>query len=236
MYGYGGFNISLPPGFSASKLIWVKHFGGAYVQANLRGGGEFGRKWHQSGTKERKQNVFDDFAAVLRHVAAQRISAPERIAIQGGSNGGLLVAATWNQVPKLFACALCHVGVLDMLRFQRYTIGYAWVSDYGSAENKDDFPYLFKYSPLHNVPERDDMPALLVLTSDHDDRVSPIHSFKFIAQVQHTIGARNTAPLLMRVERKGGHGAGLPLAKQLQAATDAMQFAAIALKANFSEQ
>lgn len=225
VYGYGGFNISLPPAFSTARLLWIKN-GGIYVQTNLRGGGEFGRTWYAAGTKERKQNVFDDFVACIEHVIAQKYSSPAKIVIQGGSNGGLLVAAVMNQRPELFRAVICQVGVLDMLRYQRFGIGHAWRSDYGDADaDETQFKYMLAYSPLHNVPKGKQLPALLVMTADHDDRVSPLHSFKFIAEVQHVAGATNQQPLLMRVERRAGHGAGLPMAKVLASTADWMVFA-----------
>jgi prolyl oligopeptidase len=229
-YGYGGFNISLPPSFSTSRLLWIRA-GGIYVQTNLRGGGEYGRDWHSAGTKEKKQNVFDDFIACIEHVVAQKYTAPNKVVIQGGSNGGLLVAAVMNQRPDLCRAVVCQVGVLDMLRYQRFGIGHAWRSDYGDADaDAATFKYMNAYSPLHNVPSGVQLPALLVMTADHDDRVSPLHSFKFIAQVQHVAGATNKAPLLMRVERRAGHGAGLPLAKVLASTADLLVFAEANLK------
>lgn len=225
VYGYGGFNISLPPAFSTARLVWIKQ-GGIYVQTNLRGGGEFGRDWYAAGTKERKQNVFDDFAACIEHVIAQKYSSAGKIVIQGGSNGGLLVGAAMNQRPELCRAVVCQVGVLDMLRYQRFGIGYAWRSDYGDADaDETQFKYMLAYSPLHNVPKNVQLPALLVMTADHDDRVSPLHSFKFMAEVQHVAGGTNKAPLLMRLERRAGHGAGLPLHKQLASTADWMVFA-----------
>lgn len=186
VYGYGGFNISLLPTFSIKNLLFVLNFGGVFVQANLRGGGELGRAWHQAGVKSRKQNVFDDCAAVLDDVVARGLTTPRQLVLEGGSNGGLLVCAMATQYAAKFACGLSHVPVTDMLKFQRHTIGYAWTSDYGSADaSKEEFDALRAYSPLHNVrASTAPWPALLVLTADHDDRVVPLHSFKFIATVQ----------------------------------------------------
>jgi len=197
--------------------------------ANLRGGGEFGRAWHQAGTKDSKQNVFDDCAAVLNDVAHTGLSSPKKIVLEGGSNGGLLVCAMATQFPSKFACGLSHVPVADMLRFHKFTIGYAWVSDYGSADaTREEFETLRRYSPLHNVhASHAPWPAMLVLTADHDDRVVPLHSFKFVAEMQHKLGASHyqRTPLLIRIEVNAGHGAGMPLSKQLAATADALVFA-----------
>ncbi|MEM7736528.1 MAG: prolyl oligopeptidase family serine peptidase [Deinococcota bacterium] len=207
LYGYGGFNISLLPGFSVSRLAWLER-GGVLAVASLRGGGEYGETWHQAGTKASKQNVFDDFIACAEHLIAEKITSPAKLAIQGGSNGGLLVGAVMIQRPELFGAALPAVGVMDMLRFHKFTIGWAWVSDYGSADEANDFPALYAYSPLHNLKSGVSYPATLVTTADHDDRVVPAHSFKFAATLQeHHVG---DAPVLIRIQTNAGHGAGKP--------------------------
>jgi prolyl oligopeptidase len=221
LYGYGGFDISLTPGFSVSNLVWMEA-GGIYAQANLRGGGEYGREWHEAGTKERKQNVFDDFAAAAQYLIAQGWTRPEQLAISGRSNGGLLVGATLNQHPELFAAALPAVGVMDMLRFHKFTIGWAWTGDYGSSDDPEGFRYLSAYSPYHNIRPGTRYPAVLVTTADHDDRVVPGHSYKYAAALQHAQAGE--APVLIRVDVKAGHGAGKPLSKAIDEAADALAF------------
>ncbi len=221
LYGYGGFNISLKPSFRTSNLVWLEN-GGVYAVANLRGGGEYGIDWYKAGTLERKQNVFDDFIAAAEHLVAQKFTRPDRLAINGGSNGGLLVGAVTNQRPDLFAVAIPSVGVLDMLRFHKFTIGYAWVGDYGSSDNAEQFEHLFKYSPLHNISTTAEYPAVLVTTADHDDRVVPAHSFKYIAQLQHSYQGQR--PVMVRIETNAGHGAGKPTAKQIAEEADKWAF------------
>jgi prolyl oligopeptidase len=225
LYGYGGFSISIQPYFSALRVVLLKHLRGVFAVANIRGGAEYGEEWHKAGTKDKKQNCFDDFCAAAEYLIDNKYSRPEKIAINGGSNGGLLVAACANQRPELFGVAVPQVGVLDMLKFHKFTIGYAWTSDYGCADNAEDFKYLIKYSPLHNVPKKK-YPALLVTTADHDDRVSPLHSFKYISAVQHQLGKESfqTAPLLIRIETKAGHGAGKPTTKIIQEYADMYAF------------
>jgi prolyl oligopeptidase len=221
LYAYGGFNISLTPSFSPATLTWME-MGGVYAQPNLRGGGEYGEDWHQAGMKSRKQNVFDDFIGAAEWLIANKYTRTPKLAISGGSNGGLLVGACMTQRPDLFGACLPAVGVMDMLRFQKFTIGWAWVSDYGSAENREDFPYLYKYSPLHNIKPGAKYPATLITTADHDDRVVPAHSFKFAAALQ--AAQAGLAPTLIRIETKAGHGAGKPTAKVIEEAADRYAF------------
>lgn len=221
LYGYGGFNVSLTPSFSISRLVFLEN-GGIYVMVNLRGGGEYGEDWHKAGTREKKQNVFDDFIAAAEYLIREKYTSPEKLAIMGGSNGGLLVGACMTQRPDLFRVAIPQVGVLDMLRYHKFTIGWAWASDYGTSETKEGFDYLIRYSPLHNIREGVNYPATLAFTADHDDRVVPAHTFKFMAELQ----ARHTGPnpVLVRIESKAGHGAGKPTAKIIDEATDLWTF------------
>jgi len=221
LYGYGGFDVSLTPAFSAAALVWMER-GGVYAVANLRGGGEYGREWHDAGRLENKQNVFDDFIAAAEFLYERNIAGPVRIAIGGGSNGGLLVGACMTQRPDLFGACVAQVGVLDMLRFEKFTIGWAWRSDYGSVEDEDQFRTMLKYSPLHNLREGESYPPTLITTGDHDDRVYPAHSFKFAAALQHAQGG--DAPALIRVETRAGHGAGKPTAKIIEESADRLAF------------
>lgn len=221
LYAYGGFNISMTPGFSVTNLVWMEQ-GGIYAQPNLRGGGEYGEEWHQGGMKENKQNVFDDFIAAAEYLIEEGYTSPERLAIGGGSNGGLLVGAVMTQRPELFAVAHPAVGVMDMLRFQKFTIGWAWVSDYGSSDDPDMFPYLYAYSPYHNIKDGVCYPATMVTTADHDDRVVPGHSFKFAARLQAAQGCDN--PTIIRIETRAGHGGGKPTSKRIEEAADALAF------------
>ena len=223
LYGYGGFNVSLTPMFSVTNLAWMD-MGGVLAIPNLRGGGEYGEQWHAAGTKERKQNVFDDFASAAEYLIDQGYTSPLNLAIGGGSNGGLLVAATMLQRPELFAAAIPEVGVLDMLRFHKFTIGWAWVSDYGSSDNAEDFDYLYAYSPLHNIREGVNYPATLILTADHDDRVVPAHSFKFAAELQSKYSGAE--PMLIRIQTNAGHGAGVPTSIQIEESVDILSFMA----------
>ena len=221
LYGYGGFNISLTPSFSVGTLVWLE-MGGVYAQPNLRGGGEYGEEWHQAGMLDRKQNVFDDFIAAAEYLVAQRYTSSQKLAIAGGSNGGLLVGAALTQRPELFGAALPAVGVMDMLRFHKFTIGWAWVTDYGSADSASQFPYLYKYSPLHNIRAGTKYPATLVTTADHDDRVVPGHSFKFTATLQ--AAQAGPEPVLIEIETKAGHGAGKPTSKIIEEQADRFAF------------
>ncbi|WP_395855350.1 prolyl oligopeptidase family protein [Cystobacter fuscus] len=221
LYGYGGFNVPLTPGFSVANLVWMEQ-GGLYAVVNLRGGGEYGREWHEAGTKLRKQNVFDDFIGAAEYLIAQKYTSTPRLAITGRSNGGLLIGAAVTQRPELFGVALPGVGVLDMLRFHKFTIGWAWTSDYGSAENPEEFKALHAYSPLHQVKPGTRYPAMLVHTADHDDRVVPGHSFKFTAAAQ--AAQAGEAPVLIRIETKAGHGAGKPTGKIIEEYSDLWAF------------
>ena len=221
LYGYGGFNIPLQPAFSPSLIAWLD-LGGVYAVANLRGGGEYGRDWHEGGMKLHKQNVFDDFIAAADYLIKEKYTSPKTLAIRGGSNGGLLVAAAELQRPDLFAAAIPQVGVLDMLRFRAFTIGKAWESDYGSVDNADEFKAMYAYSPLHNVKTGVDYPATLILTGDHDDRVFPAHSFKFAAAMQ--AADPHGKPLLIRIETRAGHGQGKPTTMQIEEVTDVYAF------------
>jgi prolyl oligopeptidase len=222
LYGYGGFNISLNPGFSTSRIPFLEN-GGIYVQTNLRGGGEYGEEWHVAGIKMRKQNVFDDFIAAAEYLIDHKYTNSKKIAIVGGSNGGLLVGACMTQRPELFRVAIPQVGVMDMLRYHKFTIGWNWASDYGTSEDsKEMFEYLKGYSPLHNLKPGVTYPATLVTTADHDDRVVPAHSFKFAAMLQACNDGVN--PALIRIETKAGHGAGKPIAKALEEQADIYGF------------
>jgi prolyl oligopeptidase len=224
LYGYGGFNISLSPSYSASTIAWLEQ-GGVYAVANLRGGGEYGREWHAAGTKLRKQNVFDDFIAAGEYLIREGYTSSAKLTLSGRSNGGLLVGAVVNQRPDLARVALPGVGVMDMMRFHRFTIGWAWRSDYGSADdNADMASYLHGYSPLHTVRQGAAYPAVLVTTGDHDDRVHPGHSFKYAAALQAS-NPTNPLPLLIRIDAKAGHGAGKPIGKLLDETADTLAFA-----------
>ena len=221
LYGYGGFNIPLTPSFSITRVAWLE-MGGVYAQANLRGGGEYGKEWHEAGTKLHKQNVFDDFIAAAEWLIDNKYTQPDKLAIQGGSNGGLLVGAAMTQRPDLFGACLPAVGVMDMLRFHKFTAGRFWVDDYGSSDNAEEFKALYAYSPYHNLKKGTKYPATLVTTADTDDRVVPGHSFKFIAMLQYCQGG--DAPVLARIETRAGHGAGKPTAKQIEEVADQWAF------------
>jgi len=221
LYAYGGFQVSLTPAFSLSRMLFLEH-GGIYVQPSLRGGSEYGEAWHKAGMLEKKQNVFDDFIAAAEYLVKEKYTNPSKIAISGGSNGGLLVGACMTQRPELFKVALPAVGVLDMLRYHKFTVGWGWVVEYGSSDKKEDFDYLIKYSPLHNIKPGVNYPATLITTADHDDRVVPAHSFKFAATLQEKY--KGEKPMLIRIETNAGHGAGKPTAKLIEEATDSWSF------------
>ena len=222
LYGYGGFNISLNPSFSVARIPFLEN-GGIYCIANIRGGGEYGEAWHMAGTKLKKQNVFDDFIAAAEYLISSSYTNSSKLAIDGGSNGGLLVGACMTQRPELYAVAVPEVGVLDMLRYHMFTIGWSWTSDYGnSGENKEMFEYLKSYSPLHNLKPGVKYPATFVMTGDHDDRVVPAHSFKFAATLQENNASDK--PTLIRIDSKAGHGAGKPISKVIDAQTDMWSF------------
>ena len=221
LYGYGGFNVSLSPAFSVGNLVWME-MGGVYAQPNLRGGGEYGEDWHQGGMKLKKQNVFDDFIGAAEWLIENKYTSTPKLAIGGGSNGGLLVGAALTQRPDLFGAAVPAVGVMDMLRFQKFTIGWAWVSDYGSSDNADEFKAIYAYSPLHNIKPGKSYPPTMITTADHDDRVWPGHSFKFAAALQ--AAQAGTAPILIRIETKAGHGAGKPTSKVIEEVADRWAF------------
>ena len=221
LYAYGGFNVSLTASFSISNLVWME-MGGIYAVPNLRGGGEYGEEWHKAGMKEHKQNVFDDFIAAAEWLIANKYTSTDKLAIAGGSNGGLLVGACMTQRPDLFAAALPAVGVMDMLRFHKFTIGWAWCSEYGSPDNEEEFKTLLSYSPLHNLTKGEKYPATLITTAERDDRVVPAHSFKFAAALQEAHAGEN--PVLIRIETKAGHGAGKPTTKIIAEISDKWTF------------
>ena len=232
IYGYGGFNIPITPGFSTSNAFFVEQ-GGIYVSVTLRGGSEYGEKWHKAGMLENKQNVFDDFIGAAEHLIREKYTNNQKIAIRGGSNGGLLVGAAMTQRPDLFKVALPAVGVMDMLRFHKFTVGWGWAVEYGNADSASQFPYLYKYSPYHNLKPGVSYPATLVTTGDHDDRVVPAHSFKFASRLQEYNAGTN--PMLIRIETNAGHGAGKPTSKQIEETTDIWSFVMYNLGMPFKE-
>ncbi|PFH34745.1 prolyl endopeptidase [Besnoitia besnoiti] len=244
LYGYGGFNISVTPYFSATRVVAMLTLGMVMAIANIRGGGEYGKAWYEAAIKTKKQVSYDDFQAAAEYLIDNKYTSPSRLAIQGGSNGGLLVAACMNQRPDLYGAALVHVGVLDLLRFHKFTIGHAWTSDYGNPENEEEYRAIRAISPLHNIGNArgkgkgHQYPAVLLLTGDHDDRVSPFHSLKYIAELQHSVGKspNQTNPLLIRVETKAGHGAGKPTTKVLAEAADEYGFLATVLGLHWRDQ
>ena len=222
LYGYGGFNITIKPDFRTDDIVWLEN-GGIYVSANIRGGGEYGEEWHEAGMVLNKQNVFDDFIAAAEYLIEYKYTSADKLAIAGGSNGGLLVGAVINQRPDLFRVAFPAVGVMDMLRFHKFTIGYYWTVDYGSSEDPEQFEYLYRYSPLHNIRPGLNYPAVLIETADHDDRVVPAHSFKYAATLQEHYKGPN--PVLIRIETDAGHGAGKPVSKEIENMADVYSFA-----------
>jgi prolyl oligopeptidase len=229
LYAYGGFDISLTPFFSVPNVVWLE-MGGIYAQPNLRGGGEYGEDWHLAGTKAKKQNVFDDFIAAAEWLIANKYTSTPKLAIRGASNGGLLIGACLTQRPELYGATLPEVGVMDMLRFQKFTIGWGWTSDFGSSDNPEDFKAIYAYSPLHNLKPGTKYPPTMISTADHDDRVMPAHSFKFAATMQ--ADQAGAAPVLIRVETKAGHGAGKPITKIIDETADAWAFVAHNLNMN----
>ena len=229
LYGYGGFDISVTPSFNPALLDWME-MGGVYALANIRGGGEYGEKWHEDGEKHVKQNVFDDFIAAAEFLIAEKYTSAPKLSIGGGSNGGLLVGACLTQRPDLYGAALPAVGVMDMLRFQKFTIGWAWASDYGSSDDPNDFPFIYAYSPLQHIKPGCCYPPTLITTADHDDRVVPAHSFKFAATLQAAQGCDK--PVLIRIQTKAGHGAGKPTTMVIDETADRWAFLVKTLEMN----
>jgi prolyl oligopeptidase len=221
LYAYGGFNVNMTPSFSVARMVFLES-GGIFAMPNLRGGGEYGESWHKAGMLEKKQNVFDDFIAAAEYLIQNKYTSTPKLAIAGGSNGGLLVGAAMTQRPELFGVALPAVGVMDMLRYHKFTIGWGWAVEYGSSDHEEQFKYLIKYSPLHNLKEGVKYPPILVTTADHDDRVVPAHSFKFAATLQEK--QAGGAPVLIRIATKAGHGAGKPTSKQIEEWADIWSF------------
>ncbi|CAI0382351.1 unnamed protein product [Linum tenue] len=246
LYGYGGFTVSITPAFSVSRVALAKHLGAVFCIANIRGGGEYGEEWHKAGSLAKKQNVFDDFISAGEYLVSHGYTRPGKLCIEGGSNGGLLVGACVNQRPDLFGCALAHVGVMDMLRFHRFTIGHAWTTDFGCSNEEEEFHWLIKYSPLHNVRRPWEAcpdvqyPATMLLTADHDDRVVPLHSLKLLATLQYLLctsleNSPQTNSIIGRIDRKSGHGAGRPTQKMIDEAADRYGFMAKMVNATWTE-
>ena len=222
LYAYGGFNVSNLPSFKVDRLIWLEN-DGVFAMPNIRGGGEYGENWHKAGIRLNKQNVFDDFIVASEYLIKNEYTSPEKLTIRGGSNGGLLIGAVINQRPDLYAVAFPEVGVMDMLRFQNFTIGWAWVNEYGSSDDSIHFENLYNYSPIHNISSDIDYPAVMVVTGDHDDRVVPAHSFKYIATLQEKYNGNN--PVVIRIQTNAGHGAGKSTAMRINEAADKWSFA-----------
>lgn len=235
LYGYGGFNISINPSFNSLRLCMIENLNVSIAIANIRGGDEYGDFWHESAKKEKKQNCFDDFHCAAEYLITNNYTNPKKIAINGGSNGGLLVGACINQRPDLYGCAIASQGVFDMLRFHLFTIGYAWITEYGNPDLPEDFQNLIKYCPIHNVKINTQYPAVMIKTSDFDDRVVPVHAYKFISELQEKAGENNEKPLLLNVEMKTGHGAGKPTTKIIDEAADIYTFIAISLELKYEE-
>jgi prolyl oligopeptidase len=221
LYAYGGFSVNLNPGFSATRLAFLEQ-GGVYVLANIRGGNEYGENWHKGGMLLNKQNVFDDFIGAGEYLIAKKYTSPKYLAVQGGSNGGLLIGACITQRPDLFQVAIPQVGVMDMMRYHRFTIGWGWVDEYGNPDSAKYTKFLHSYSPLHNVKKGQKYPATMVTTADHDDRVVPAHSFKFAAELQAK--SDKSSPAIIRIEKQAGHGGGKPLSKSLEETADIYSF------------
>jgi prolyl oligopeptidase len=221
LFGYGGFNISKTPEFKAERLVFLMN-GGVFAMPCLRGGGEYGSEWHEAGTKLKKQNVFDDFIAAAEYLIKEKYTNPSKLAVSGRSNGGLLIGAVMTQRPDLFKVALPAVGVMDMLRFHKFTIGWSWTGDYGSSDDSTQFKALYAYSPLHNLKENVQYPCTMVTTADHDDRVVPAHSFKFAATLQEKY--KGDRPMLIRIDSNAGHGAGKPKSKLIDEQADIFTF------------
>ncbi len=233
LYGYGGFNISILPSFDPTKAAFLEQ-GGIYAVANIRGGGEFGKQWHKAGTLENKENVFDDFIAAAEYLIEKKYTNPQKLGIQGRSNGGLLVGACMTKRPDLFKVAMPAVGVMDMLRYHQFTIGWAWAGDYGRSDDEAQFKYLYAYSPLHNIEAQTAYPATIITTADHDDRVVPAHSYKFASELQHH--QNGDAPVLIRIDTSAGHGAGKPTSKKIEEAADVMSFLFYNLEMDFENE
>lgn len=235
LYGYGGFAISTKPWFYSNYICLMENLNVCVVEANIRGGGEYGDIWHESAKKQNRQKSFDDFQAAAEYLIKNNYSNPNKIAIHGISNGGLLVATCVNQRPDLFGCAIVAQGVLDMLKYHLYTIGYAWITEYGNPDNKEDAEYIMKYSPVHNVKEKTQYPAMLIRTSDYDDRVVPTHSYKFVSELRDKVCEENIKPILLNVEKKAGHGYGKSTTKTIEENADNFTFIALSLNLEYKE-